>query len=479
MRSDEFRACIHPREYPRFLLALLFALPITLALLAVVVVTFGLALAYVLLLAFLVWFGFEIFYAHFLANCILVSEHNYPRLNALLEESKQTIGVDKRVDIFVYQQGEFNAYFSMLFARRAIFINSELLEQGVTDDELRWIIGRFVGRIRAKQRMGPLSWIIALAERLMIFNLFIYPYIRATAYTGDRVALAAIGGDISTAVSAMNKLMVGRQLGYSVNPAGIVMQYKRVKGSLFAFLARLSLPLPHTLARYFDLITFAERRFPAAFDQFAAMNPSFQTAGGTWRLMRSAETSHAGGGLSAGAVGALLLIGFVGTGAAGAGLLATVGYGGMSSLLPGSGYLDQTYYPIEETSPSLSEPYTDPYVTVEAPVEPYSSEAGAPEVYETYAAYAISESTLTWGAAWNAASQAEAESTAVSTCGYADCRSVLYVRNSCAAIAISPDGAWAADGGATAAEASVNALAACRNYGGASCQVQNATCSTQ
>jgi len=230
MTPSEFGACIHPREHPRFFLALLFALPIALAAIGVTLVTFGLVLAIVLWLAFFVWLMFEIVYATLIANWILVSEHNYPRLNALLEETRARIRVKERIDIIVYEQGNFNAYFSMLFARRAIFLNSELLEQGVSDDELRWLIARFVGRIRAKRRMGPMRWVIALAEKLGVFNLFIFPYERATAYTGDRVALAVIDGDITTAISAMNKLMVGRQLGYSVNPAGIVTQIQAGQG---------------------------------------------------------------------------------------------------------------------------------------------------------------------------------------------------------------------------------------------------------
>lgn len=54
MTSAEFRACVHPREFPRFLLALLFALPLSLALIAAVFVSMGIVLAYVLLIAFVV-----------------------------------------------------------------------------------------------------------------------------------------------------------------------------------------------------------------------------------------------------------------------------------------------------------------------------------------------------------------------------------------------------------------------------------------
>ena len=483
MSPDEFRACIHPREYPRFILALVFAAPVTLAVLALIFVTFGFALAYILLLAFFIWFGFEIFYATLLANWILVSEHNYPRLHALLEETKERIGVTQRVDIIVYQQGEFNAYFSMLFARRAIFVNSEVLEQGVTDDELRWIIGRFVGQVRAKRRMGPMAWVIALAERLVVFNLFIYPYIRATAYTGDRVALAGINGDITTAIAAMNKLMVGRQLGYSVNPAGIVMQYRRVKGSLFAFLARLMSPLPHTIPRYFDLIAFAERRYPQEYQKFAAMNPSFQTAGGAWKLLWSTQKpSYAGQGLSAAAVGWLLILGAIGTGVVGVGLIAVAGSGGPGELiaaLTGGGYNSSGAYDPYSDYPTIEAPaaadYYDAPAPAEAPADPYYEPAAT---YSTFAAYAISDSSLAWGAAWNASSRADAESHAVQECGRSDCRAILYFQNACGALAIdSYNRAWGADWDANLSDARAKALTACGRYG-SSCQIQNAVCSS-
>jgi hypothetical protein len=307
---------VHSRELPRLLLALFFGLPISLVVVALILLTpvGGIVLAVILLLALLVWFSFEVYYASLIANWILVSEHNYPRLYELLIEMKDRIGVKEPIDIIVYKQDVFSSFFTALFARRAIFVGSELLAEGVTDDELRWLIGRHVGWFRSKRRLGPLRYVIAFVEQLLIFNLWIYPYIRATVYTGDRVALAAVGGDISAAVSTMNKLIVGRELGYSVDPAGVVRQYRRVKGSLFAFLARLGWPFPHMTARYVDLIGFAEREFPNRAQEFASLNPSFQTMGGAWPLMRSTEkkgdgvSNAVGLGFLAGAIVAPLLV---------------------------------------------------------------------------------------------------------------------------------------------------------------------------
>jgi hypothetical protein len=211
--------------------------------------------------------------AYILGNAVFVSASNYPRIHRLVDEVCEELDYHKTIHVFVYQQGEFNAFMRRFFWRRAIFLNSEIVAQGVTDDEIRWIAGRFIGYWRARRRSGLFGAIIRLAQRLLVFNFFILPYERAMVYTGDRVALATIRGDIGTAVSAMQKLLVGRELGYSINPAGIVEQHRRVKGSLFAFLARLPSSFPHQTARFVDLIAFAEKKFPEQYAKFLAENP--------------------------------------------------------------------------------------------------------------------------------------------------------------------------------------------------------------
>lgn len=303
---DEF---VHPRQFPRAILAALFAVPFVLllglvpfALLAgplyyqygyygtygfsprLIVVPVLLVLIVLLPIVFLIWIGARVAFAYILGNSVLVSASNYPRIHRLVAEVTDDMDYRKNIHVFVYQQGDFNATMRRFFWRRAIFLNSEIVAQGVTDDEIRWITGRFIGYWRARRRSGPVGLIIRIAERFLIFNFFILPYERAMVYTGDRVALASIGGDIGTAVSAMQKLLVGRELGYSINPAGIVEQHRRVKGSLFAFLARLPSFFPHTTARFVDLIAFSKWKFPEQYARFVAENPSLP---GDYRGLKS------------------------------------------------------------------------------------------------------------------------------------------------------------------------------------------------
>lgn len=272
LTKEAFRSFKHPLYNRRFALALFFAL-LLFPLIGAGLVA-GTIVLVVPLFAFLIWMSGRVLYATFLGHSILVSELNYARIHHIGEDLRARIGYPKKVDIFVYEQGHFNAYlYKFFFYRRAVFLNSELLEAGVTDDELRWLIGRFVGYLRTRRESGFWGWTIRAAQHLLVFNFFILPYERAMVYTGDRVALGVIAGDISSAVSAMQKIFVGRQLGYSVNPSGIVAQHRMVKGSLFAWLARIPIAYPHMTARYVDLIGFAKRSYPEQFQRFDAANP--------------------------------------------------------------------------------------------------------------------------------------------------------------------------------------------------------------
>src|SRR5262245_18743508 len=130
----------HPLRRRRFYLALVFAsllFPVVALLLNA-----GTVFVVVPLFALLLWMSKRTLYAYHIGNMVLVSNTNYPRIHAITEELKQRLGFEKRVYVFVYEANSFNTGLSMLFFRRAIFLNSEILVTGVSDDEVRWLIGR-------------------------------------------------------------------------------------------------------------------------------------------------------------------------------------------------------------------------------------------------------------------------------------------------------------------------------------------------
>ena len=271
MSDREFHGLAHPLLRRRYYLALVFSM-LLFPLIALGLI-FGIISLVVPLIALVLWIGMRVLFAGLIGNSIVVSELNFPSVDTIAEEMKKKIGFRGKVYIFVYESKSFNAFMRHVFFRHAIFLNSEMLVAGVGEDELRWIIGRFVGYLRARDQAGLLGMLIRAARRLVVFEIFLLPYERAMVYTGDRLALAAIGGDILTAATAMQKLSVGRELGYSINPEGLVAQLREVKGTFFGFLARIASGFPLNAARYVDLVVFAKQFYPARYVAFEAMNP--------------------------------------------------------------------------------------------------------------------------------------------------------------------------------------------------------------
>lgn len=270
--DDElFFEVAYPHQNRRFYLALVFSV-LLFPLIAIGMVA-GTIVLIVPLIALIIWLTSRSLFAYLVGNMVLVSSVNYPRVHAMTEELKQAIGYNKRVYVFVHENSTFNAALSFMFFRRAVFLNTELLQQGVSDEELAWLIGRFVGYLRARKQAGVLGMLIRAARYLIVFNFFLLPFERAMVYTGDRLAMAAIKGNISCAVLAMQKLFVGRELGYSVNPEGIIEQQRLIRGTFFGFVSRMATPFPHMTSRYVDLMVFAKAHFPAQFARFEAENP--------------------------------------------------------------------------------------------------------------------------------------------------------------------------------------------------------------
>lgn len=298
--DQAFNSYAHPKRKRRFCLALFFA-TLLFPLIAAALI-FGTLVLIVPLFALMIWLSMRVFFARMVGNSVLVSELNYPRIHAIAGEMKQRLGFDKTVYVFVYEEGRFNAYLSHLFFRRAIFLNSEIVEKGVSDDEVRWLVGRFVGYLRTRKQAGVLGWLIRAAQYLLVFNLFLMPYERSMVSTGDRLALAAIKGDVSSAISALQKTLVGRQLGYSLNPEGLIAQHRMIKGTFFGFLARISSSFPHTTARYVDMIAFARIFFPEQYARFLAANAAMPDDLLTLADLedKRPEAGQADGGMTAG-----------------------------------------------------------------------------------------------------------------------------------------------------------------------------------
>jgi len=273
IQQDELQLLLHPTEHSRFMLALLVAIPVAIVAIVLVFVSFGLLLVYVGLITFSVWFGLSIAKASLMANSVRVSAKNFPAIHEVTTEVKYTLDYDEPIDIYIIEEGSVNAFLAKFFQTKFIILNSELVKDMLDNGkivQMKWIIARFVGALKAKHfRLNLLRIVIDSIEKIKIFNLFILPYERATQYSGDQIGLA-VCNDLNQAMTAFDKFMVGNDLADRVEFQGLIEQALDVRDSFFAMLARLFSTHPHMVSRYLNLLAFARWRYPRMFDEYIA-----------------------------------------------------------------------------------------------------------------------------------------------------------------------------------------------------------------
>jgi Zn-dependent protease with chaperone function len=276
MTDDELRKLLHPDEESRYLLAKIGLVP---AAIIAAIMTLGSFGAMVFVAAFLlisIWFILELIEASLKRNSIQVSDKNFPDINKMVQQVKSDLNYKEKVEIFIIEESSFNLAIMSLFKKKFIILNSETLSESVTEPELRFLIARFVGYLRAKHdRLDLIRILIDSVRKLGVFNLLLNPYERTVIKSGDRIGLAMIDGDIDSALSAMNKLFIGPDLGNQVNPSGIIDQHKSTSDNFFSFLIEIMSSHPSLSLRYSELLNFAEQRFPEQFEKLE-LRPKYE-----------------------------------------------------------------------------------------------------------------------------------------------------------------------------------------------------------
>jgi len=268
---EEFKRTIHPKENSRFLLALIVSIPVIIIGVILTFSTFGLALLVIGFLVLSTWFILNIMKTNLIANSVQVSEYNFPKILSAYFEVKEAIGYHKEIPIYIVQDGDINAFISKFFRTKFIILNSGLVEGIKTEEDfiqIKWIIARFIGALRAKHfRLDIFKLIIENIEKIKIFNFFILPYERAIIYTGDNIGML-LCEDLEKVMIAFDKFMVGNQLCSKINFNGILEQSALVENSFFALLARLTSSHPHLTSRYLNLLSFAKKEFPEQYKEY-------------------------------------------------------------------------------------------------------------------------------------------------------------------------------------------------------------------
>jgi Zn-dependent protease with chaperone function len=269
--NTEFKEAIHPKENSRFTLVLIFCIPVAVIGLLLVIASLGFILIYVFLLLFIVWFSSSVLKAHLIGNSIKVSSTNFPEIHNTYIEVKTILSYTKDIPIYIVPGGTVNAFLHKFYKTNFIVLNSKLVEGMSTNsdiNQMRWIIGRFIGALRAKhQRLDFLRIIIESIERIRFFNVFIFSYERKTQYTGDNIGLL-VCESVEDAFIAFDKCIIGNTLAQRVQFEGIVEQGKELDDSFFSLIARVFSRHPHLVDRYINLLAYAQKAYPEQFKEF-------------------------------------------------------------------------------------------------------------------------------------------------------------------------------------------------------------------
>ena len=272
----EFKDLLHPREFPRFLLALFVSVGtigmVSIVLLesshkdAILIFLTPFLVALCLLLLF-IWFFLQIVKARSKGNAVRVSSSNFPEVQDMLEKALWMLDYRKKVEIYIVDDGSFDARQVNFLGVRFIMLNSGCLADGKSQecgDEVMWLIGRFIGALKAKHsRFDLLSLVVSSVRQLRLLNFFILPYERATQLSGDQIGMAL--SNVRSGMKALAKMMAGQEIGDQANLRGLLEQSKDLHPSFFGILSALLSTHPHMTDRFRNLLAFARSTDPIGY----------------------------------------------------------------------------------------------------------------------------------------------------------------------------------------------------------------------
>jgi hypothetical protein len=263
---QDLRALCHPRERSRFVLALVPSTALLLLIAIGVGTTAGiavLALAAVVVAVLVgsVWVALQVSRARLLGGAIRVSADSFPQIQVVIDELREQLDYRERLEVWVVEKHTDSITLTSYLGTKMILIDGGLASDVLATDthpQLRFLIARFIGALKAKHlRLAPLQVIIGAVESLRFLNLFITPYNRAIVYSGDQIGLACVG-DLPAALAAINRLLVGKEMAPELAARGVFEQAEEVRRRVLPRAAQLFSRHPHLTSRYLNLLRFGE-----------------------------------------------------------------------------------------------------------------------------------------------------------------------------------------------------------------------------
>ena len=272
----DVRGLRHPTEASRFALALVapaagtgLAMVVLLSLLprsdrwlqAGVVVVF---------VVILVWVALQLWRVRMLADAVRVDEQTLPELHAVLQDVRQRLGFHRRVDVFVVDtlgrvlpKETRTTTVTSFFGVRVIVVQGSVIGDLRDDDDRRrctFLMATLIGALKARHaQWGAVLELLQALKLTVIVAPLVTPWLRATVYTGDRLAYACCN-DLDVSLRAAYRSLVGPEVAAELRPTGLVHQALAVRRSRILRFVQLLRSTPHVPNRYLALLAFAGTR---------------------------------------------------------------------------------------------------------------------------------------------------------------------------------------------------------------------------
>jgi len=275
----DIRSLLHPAEHSRLMIALSSsAIVFGVAAMAVYAHDGWKMLAELVgvLAAFgtLIWLFLQVVRSRLLGGAVRVTETTLPELQSVFDEVRARLDYRKHVDVYVLDKVAGGSVMTSYLGTRLIQIEGGLVAELLGDAhhaELSYLIARHIGQLKARhQRLSLIVLVISVVDSLKFLQLFLAPYFRATAKSGDQIA-AACCGDIQATATMMNRLLVGKELGPRLVVKGVLDQAATVRRRWLPRLAQLFMSVPHATNRYLNLLAFFARVAPQEINAWRAI----------------------------------------------------------------------------------------------------------------------------------------------------------------------------------------------------------------
>ncbi|MGH1565366.1 hypothetical protein [Mumia sp. DW29H23] len=281
--SLDVRALRHPTEASRFALALVstaagtaLVLYLLLALLTSSQVLWQVAV--LLGVVALTWIAVQLWRVRMLADAVKVDDETLPELSRIVADVRHRLAFDRRVDVFVVDKlgrvlpGETRTTtVTTFFGIRVIVLEGSLIGDLTREEDRRrctFLVATLIGALKARHaQWGAVLEVLHTLKLTLVVAPLVTPWLRATVYTGDRLAYACCD-DLDVSLRAAYRSLVGGDVASELRATGLVQQALAVRRSRILRVAQLLRGTPHVPNRYLELLAFAGSRQPADYARF-------------------------------------------------------------------------------------------------------------------------------------------------------------------------------------------------------------------